>query len=382
MKKQVVNTAQDAMIEFYPDFKFPTVEEPSGDWGLDFIKRNGMEKKENHSLKKDRSEGANITTIRDWFNNVYTEEEFKKYKPSMIGNLDETMLVSRSKLICVVKRGSRYAICDEDDDTEHVTMLACVTTDGQSMPPYIIFPLKYLPTTLDNQIKNKQVYIGGQKKGWITQESFHEYAKVLITFVDNHRIRHGFPKEEPFLLFVDSHNSREKPETLKLLKDNNITILTYPAHCTHVLQPLDIGIFGPFKKLFKIEKRKISKEKITFLGDQPSDRSKQRVVTVMACIEALHMCCTGRKIEKAFQYSGLFPRDPEQTLRNPRVNQDESIVIPSRKRKRIPIEGKIITNESFIKELEKQKEESQTQERKPTKYVIVFIFIVTNFYYI
>ena len=380
MKKEIVEAAQDAIVEFYPDYKFPKVEEPISDWIRDFMKRNDMENKESHMLEKARSEGANITTIRDWFNNVYSEDEFKKYKPVMIGNIDETMLVSKSKLLCVVKRGSRYAICQEDDDTEHVTMLACVTTDGQSVPPYLIFPLKYLPTTLDNQIKNNQVFIGCQPQGWINQDTFHEYAKVLVTFVENHRKRYGFHATEPFLLFGDSHNSRENPETLKLLKDNNITFMTYPSHCTHVLQPLDIGIFGPFKKFFKIEKRKISKEKITFVGDQPCHRSRQRVVTVLACLEALHMCCSVRKIEKAFQYAGLFPRDPEQTLKNPRVNQDESIINISRKRKRISIDGKIIINNSLIKELELQEQDSKGHRRKLTKYVIIFIFCIANFH--
>ena len=378
MKKEIFSSAQDAMREFYPDFEFPKVEEPSLDWVEDFIKRNNLCKKENHELGIDRSVNANLSTLQEWFKNVFTEELYKKFKPAMIGNLDETMLVARNKFLCVVKRGSRFAITDSDESAEHVTMLACVTTDGQRVPPYLIFPLKHLPNTLDSMIKNKQVYVGGQQSGWITQENFKEYVKVLTTFIKNHRIRHRLPENEPFLLFGDSHSSREDSEMLKILQSNNITFLTYPAHSTHVLQPLDIGIFGHFKKLFKSEMRKISKEKITFTEPVTCEHSVKRVRRVLACIVALHMSCTDRKIEKAFRLSGLHPRDPDQTLKNPRVNQDDSIVIPIRRRKRITIDAKIITEETLIKELEKQKEESQSSQKKPTKYVIRIFITFTN----
>ena len=142
----------------------------------------------------------------------------------MIGNLDEMMLSSNSKLVCVGKRGSRFAVSEGDDSAEHVTMLACVTTDGRSMPPFIIFPLTNLPNySRPTGEKQAGIYIGGQEKGWIDQGTFFEHAKLLVNFVKGHRHHHGLPEDEPFLLFDESHNSREKPETMKLLKENNVT---------------------------------------------------------------------------------------------------------------------------------------------------------------
>ena len=31
-------------------------------------------------------------------------------------------------------------------------------------------------------------------------------------------------------------------------RDNNIIIYCFPAHASHVMQPLDIAVFGPLKK--------------------------------------------------------------------------------------------------------------------------------------
>jgi hypothetical protein len=38
------------------------------------------------------------------------------------------------------------------------------------------------------------------------------------------------------------------PEILSLVLDNDIHLLTFPAHTIHLLQPLDIGVYRPMKE--------------------------------------------------------------------------------------------------------------------------------------
>jgi hypothetical protein len=42
-----------------------------------------------------------------------------------------------------------------------------VTANGDSMPPFVIFPLKNSPEILDDLVKDGQIIIGGQEAGWI-----------------------------------------------------------------------------------------------------------------------------------------------------------------------------------------------------------------------
>jgi len=49
---------------------------------------------------------------------------------------------------------------------------------------------------------------------------------------------------------------------MEQLKNNNIDFLTFPDHCTHILQPLDVEIFVPFKKYLKKEKSRIAKNEL------------------------------------------------------------------------------------------------------------------------
>ena len=48
------------------------------------------------------------------------------------------------------------------------------------------------------------------------------------------------------MLIYDSHGSHEKYELLCLAKEHNIILFSLPPHTTHKLQPLDVGVFGPF----------------------------------------------------------------------------------------------------------------------------------------
>jgi len=46
---------------------------------------------------------------------------------------------------------------------------------------------------------------------------------------------------------VESHFSIE---TLDIAKENGVVIFTFPPHCTHKLQPLDVSFFSPFKTYY------------------------------------------------------------------------------------------------------------------------------------
>lgn len=64
-----------------------------------------------------------------------------------------------------------------------------------------------------------------------------------------HFIKHVKPSVEyPILLLLDNHSSHLCIKTLDLAKSNWIIIISFPPHCSHKLQPLDVSVFGPFKK--------------------------------------------------------------------------------------------------------------------------------------
>ena len=57
-------------------------------------------------------------------------------------------------------------------------------------------------------------------------------------------------KENPDLLLLDNHQSHISLEVINIAEENGLNILTFPPHCSHRLQLLDICLFGPFKAFY------------------------------------------------------------------------------------------------------------------------------------
>ena len=49
------------------------------------------------------------------------------------------------------------------------------------------------------------------------------------------------------MIIVDNHRTRDDPSVLEYCSSNDIILLRLP-HCTGLVQPLDVSVFGPFKK--------------------------------------------------------------------------------------------------------------------------------------
>jgi hypothetical protein len=87
-----------------------------------------------------------------------------------------------------------------------------------------------------------------QENGWMTQDIFKDYLDRFIKFVTRTR-----KEGARTLLLVDGHKSRVSLEAIKLAFDNGVDIFLFPPHTTHLLQPLDVAVFQPFKDDYRIQ---------------------------------------------------------------------------------------------------------------------------------
>ena len=70
------------------------------------------------------------------------------------------------------------------------------------------------------------------------------FRDIFIPQTKKCNIEHGTP-DAPILLIYNSHGSHLTDKMLHLAKENNIELFQLPAHTTHHMQPLDVGVFGP-----------------------------------------------------------------------------------------------------------------------------------------
>jgi hypothetical protein len=47
---------------------------------------------------------------------------------------------------------------------------------------------------------------------------------------------------------MDGHSSHITGDMIALCMENDIGLLILPPHCSHLLQPLDVGVYGPLKR--------------------------------------------------------------------------------------------------------------------------------------
>ena len=77
--------------------------------------------------------------------------------------------------------------------------------------------------------------------GWITKELFYEWFKMFAEMI---------PPLRPVLLVLDGHGSHITIDVIEYARSKEIHLLCLPSHTSHILQPLDVGVFKSFKSFF------------------------------------------------------------------------------------------------------------------------------------
>ena len=133
-----------------------------------------------------------------------------------------------------------------DENWELITVVEFIMADGTLIPPFSVFKGKvhtvgmyqFLPGLFPG------CRIAYSEKGYIDAE----LALILIT---EHLATHlNLNDGEPRLLIMDGHVSHITYEFLRYCLDHNIYPLVIPSHTSHILQPLDVGLFGPYGKKY------------------------------------------------------------------------------------------------------------------------------------
>ncbi|KAJ8910978.1 hypothetical protein NQ315_003671 [Exocentrus adspersus] len=174
-----------------------------------------------------------------------------------------------------------------------VTTCCIINATGNSIPPAMIFPRVHFKTHMLSGAPNGTLGLA-TKGGWMNSECFVQVIK--------HFIKHtNATKANPALLIIDNHESHLSIEVINLCKDNGITILTIPPHCTNKLQPLDVGVLKQFQTFYNsaIDSWMMSHPGETF-----------NIYHVASCVgQAYPRAMTPVNIVAAFKKTGIYPFD-------------------------------------------------------------------------
>ena len=98
---------------------------------------------------------------------------------------------------------------------------------------------------------------------------------------------------------MDNHDSHISIETIDIFKENGVTLLTLPPHCSHKLQPLDRSVYGPFKTFY-------NQAANAFMVSHPG-----KTITIYDVAELVRKAdeqtLIPRSIRSGFAASGIWP---------------------------------------------------------------------------
>jgi len=233
------------------NMKFPSrweVNKMAGiDWLESYRKRNAnlsLRKSENTSAA--RSYDFNKTAVKEFQENLEGLIKKHKFTADRIYDFDESGITTVLSTLKVLADKTQKQIGQlvSAERGELVTFGSIISASGNTIPPLFVFP----------RVHYKNHFIDGApegslgtatKSGWINSKIFVDVLKHIQKFT-------RCSKESPILLLYDNHESHVSLEAVNYSRDNGIVYLSFPPYTTHRLQPLDVGVFGPFKAKLKV----------------------------------------------------------------------------------------------------------------------------------
>jgi hypothetical protein len=273
-------------------------------WAINFVRRQpDLKTRFQRRYDYQRAKCEDPTVIRDWFRLV--QNTIAKYgvQSDDIWNFDETgfMIGVISSGIVVTgseRRGRPKSV--QPGNREWVTAIQAINAEGRAIDPFIIVAGQY---HLANWYRESNLpatwAISTTQNGWTDNETGLEWLKHFDRCTTDRSV-------SPYrLLILDSHESHHSADFEIYCEENNIITLCMPPHSSHLLQPLDVGCFGPLKKAYGREIEHLIRCSITHIS---------KTEFFSAFYAAFKATFTKSNIRGGFRGAGLAPLDPENVI--------------------------------------------------------------------
>jgi len=129
---------------------------------------------------------------------------------------------------------------------EMPTVIECCCAALYVLPSFVIFKGEAQYLGWHTETSNPNTKFAYSRNGWTDDELALEWLDTLTSIPGIGRVVPG----ATHLLILNGHYSHITLEFCQYAIENNIELLCFPSHTTHLLQPLDVDLFGPLQKYY------------------------------------------------------------------------------------------------------------------------------------
>ena len=303
--QDIVSANPGRMTGFENSNQFPDYQ-----WCRRFAARNNLVLRVASEMKRGK-EQLTEKELREWFRQTalmmqepVVQDILKN--PARVLNFDETSIdLSAGRVRVLGRKGRREVQGRSSGSRNHSTLAVTVNGAGGAVPPRFVLEgtrnvssnyMKYFPPG----VKFGQSTISYSESGFVNMDIFmkilqdiHEYCVKNVPL--------------PVLLFIDGASCHISLEATTLAKELGIRLwLLYP-NATHLIQPLDVAVFRPFKQLLK---------QLVWKWHGQSENMSSSLSKYLVAPMVLHsldtvLCHPKRYVTLAWRKSGLLPLNPE-----------------------------------------------------------------------
>ena len=264
---------------------------PGEDWAYGFVKRRkDLSNRMSNLIKRSRA-ALSREQVKEFVEN-YTRVA-ADIPPSNVFNYDETNLTEDpGAKKALYRRGVKYAEKVSNHSKSSLSVMFCGSADGKMLPPYVVYKAKNLYESWC-QGGPKGTRYNATPSGWFDMAVFEDWFEKL--FLPEVRRIPGTK-----VLIGDNLASHISTNVIELCRLNDVEFVCLPPNSTHVLQPLDVAVYGPLKNHWrKILRELLDKEPDAKALNKPKFPGLLKRLTERLDSKSL--------LPKGFEKCGIFP---------------------------------------------------------------------------
>ena len=185
---------------------------------------------------------------------------------------------------------------------EWVSAVEYICADSTKIEPLIIFKgQNIIQSWIPQEVLNKW-HFSTNTKGWISNLHGLEWLKRVFEPTTREKAQ-----GQQQLLICNGHNSHISGSFISHYIQNRISLLILPLHTSHVLQPLNVAIFGPLKKHLTTALSPFNEGQLLRIT---------KAEWIEAYIAARERAFSELNIFSAWRGAGLVPLQPQTVIRS------------------------------------------------------------------